>query len=226
MDQARLFYQDLLLFVYGLVFFVLGLAALLQWRHYSRLDLARSLPWLAAFGLSHGLHEWSLLVIPGQMQGMPLPLSRLSVILQLILLAVSFVCLFAFGVSLLHPLGRARWLRGLPLGALLAWLFVSFFVVLPFMPEADTWRRTTNALARYMLGFPGSLVAAYGLRQQTLRRIAPLGVPRIVRVLSVAGCALVLYALTAGLIRPRCRSSPATCSTLRPSKRQPGSRCS
>ena len=46
--------------VYGQVFFVLGLAVALQsWRH-SRLALARSLGWLAAFGFTHALHKWGM----------------------------------------------------------------------------------------------------------------------------------------------------------------------
>ena len=50
--------RQIILFGYGLVFFVLGLAIALQSRRYSRLELARSLAWLAAFGLAHGLYEW------------------------------------------------------------------------------------------------------------------------------------------------------------------------
>ena len=53
-------------FVYGLAFFVLGLAIALQSRHSSRLDLARSLGWLAAFGFVHAFVEWGDLFIPLQ----------------------------------------------------------------------------------------------------------------------------------------------------------------
>ena len=41
--------QTVILFVYGQVFFVLGLAIVWQSRRHSRLDLARSLGWLGAF---------------------------------------------------------------------------------------------------------------------------------------------------------------------------------
>jgi hypothetical protein len=58
--------RGLFLFAYGLVFFILGLAIALQSRRYSRLELARSLSWLAAFGLTHGLQEWGDLFIPIQ----------------------------------------------------------------------------------------------------------------------------------------------------------------
>jgi hypothetical protein len=55
MEFLRTFFElnrDIIYFGYGLVFFVLGLAIALQSRSYSRLDLARSLLWLAAFGFS------------------------------------------------------------------------------------------------------------------------------------------------------------------------------
>ena len=69
MDTLRTLFEnnrDLILFVYGMIFFTLGLMIALQSRRYSRLDLARSLKWLAAFGLIHGLHEWGDLFIPIQ----------------------------------------------------------------------------------------------------------------------------------------------------------------
>jgi uncharacterized membrane protein YeiB len=48
----------LVIFVYGLTFFIMGLAIFLQSRRHSRLRLARDLHWLAAFGILHGVHEW------------------------------------------------------------------------------------------------------------------------------------------------------------------------
>ena len=46
-------------FAYGLAFFALGGAALLEARQSSKLSLGRQLPWLAAFGITHSLVEWS-----------------------------------------------------------------------------------------------------------------------------------------------------------------------
>ena len=194
--------HDIILFVYGLVFFVLGLAIALQSRRYSRLELARSLSWLAAFGITHGLHEWGDLFIPIQQAYLSAPAVQLLNVIQLALLAVSFACLFEFGAALLRPFGRARWLRGVSAGLLLVWVLLSFFVLLPFLPNLDTWHHTANALARYFIGFPGGLLAAFGLRQQALQRIAPLNVPHIVNTLRTAGLTLALYAVFGGLIPP------------------------
>src|SRR5512144_1486187 len=95
--------QPIILSVYGQVFFVLALAIALQsWRH-SRLALARSLQWLAAFGLTHACYEWGDVFIPLQSQYLPVPLTELLRSLQAVLLAISFACLFQFGVESLRP---------------------------------------------------------------------------------------------------------------------------
>jgi signal transduction histidine kinase len=83
-----------------------------------------------------------------------------------------------------------------------AWLVVSFVILNPFMPDEHLWQHTSNALARYFIGFPGGLLAAYGLRVHTLDRIQPLNVPKIVQTFRVAGIALGIYALLGGLIPP------------------------
>jgi signal transduction histidine kinase len=194
--------HDIILFAYGLAFFVLGLTIALQSRHFSRLDLARGLSWLAAFGMTHGLHEWGDLFIPIQAEYLSEPVVELLNVLQLLLLVISFACLFEFGVTMLRPLGRARWLHGVSGGLVVAWTFAAFFVLLPLSTDLTAWHHAANALARYFIGFPGALLAAYGLRQQTFRRIAPLNVPHIVNTLRVAGVSLALYAVFGGLIPP------------------------
>jgi len=194
--------HELILFVYGLVFFVLGFAITLQVRQSSRLDLARSLRWLAAFGITHAFSEWGDLFIPLQAGYLSENAVRVLYTLHIILLAVSFVCLFEFGVTILRHLGRAKWLKGVSITLLLAWLFAAFVIALPQSIDHHYWRQTMVALARYFIGFPGGLLAAYGLRVYTLQRIKPLNVPQIVRMLQIAGLSLGVYAILSGLIPP------------------------
>src|SRR5512136_2579793 len=86
-------------FIYGLAFFVMGLAVLLELGRTSELRLARSMPWLAAFGLIHGSHEWlEMFELMGHLPG-TLPMEQV----RLVLLVVSFACLAAFGFSLSRP---------------------------------------------------------------------------------------------------------------------------
>jgi signal transduction histidine kinase len=189
-------------FVYGLAFFVLGLAIALQSRHSSRLDLARSLGWLAAFGFVHAFVEWGTLFIPLQAAYLsPRFISSLQD-LHLLLLAISFACLFEFGVALLEPLRHRQWLHVTAAGLLATWFFVAFFPLRIGIPDSLMWYNTGNALARYFIGLPGGMLAAYGLRKHTFERIVPMNVPHIVRAMQTAGISLAIYALAAGLLVP------------------------
>jgi signal transduction histidine kinase len=53
-----------------------------------------------------------------------------------------------------------------------------------------------------MLSFPAGLIAAYSLRKYTLERISIFNVPRITRLLRIAGVSLFFYAFFSGLIVP------------------------
>jgi signal transduction histidine kinase len=194
--------RDIIFFVYGLGFFILGFAIILQSQTSSRLELSRSLRWLAAFGITHALNEWGDLFIPIQAKYLSDSFVHALNVLQLLLLAVSFACLFEFGVSMLNSINRLRWLRGFPPVLLAGWVFVIFFVILPFESDLKAWHHIANALARYFIGFPGGLLAAYGLRMYTIRRIQPLNVPVIFRTLRIAGVSLGIYAILGGLIPP------------------------
>lgn len=190
----------LVYFIYGLVFFLLGAVIALQSRSYSRLDLARSLSWLAAFGFAHGLHEWGDFFIPIQATYLSPGIIELLHQLHLLLLAVSFAFLFEFGVTLLRPLGRMRWLHILPPTLLAVWIFVVYFPLPILLPDFNVWVNVSDALARYFICVPAGLLAGYGLRQHTYHRIAPLNVPYIVNMLRFAGVMLGLYALFSGLL--------------------------
>lgn len=194
--------KEIILFVYGLGFFLLGFAIILQSQKSSHLELARGLRWLALFGIMHGFNEWGDLFIPIQAQYLSNTTMRLLDVFQLILLAASFACLFEFGVSMLNSVTRLHWLRRFPILLLVGWLFVIFFVVLPFESDLEEWHHIANALARYFIGFPGGLLAAYGLRVYTVQRIQPLNSTGIFNTMRIAGVSLGIYAVLAGLIPP------------------------
>ncbi len=193
--------HDIIFFIYGLVFFVVGLAIALQSRHSSRLELARDLTWLAAFGFLHGFHEWGDLFIPIQAEYLsPLFITILHYI-HLFLLSVSFACLIEFGIALLQPF-KSKWPHFIAPGLLLIWLLVIFLPLRIWEPDFTAWHESADALGRYFIGLPGGLLAAYALRKHTFQRIAPFDVPQIVRAMQASGIALALYGLTAGLVVP------------------------
>lgn len=189
-------------FVYGLTFFILGLAIALQSRHSSHLDLARSLTWLAAFGFVHAFVEWGDLFIPLQSTYLSPDFITALQYLHLLLLGISFACLFEFGVALLEPLEHPEWLHITSAGLLATWFFVTFFPLRSWIEQFQSWYNTGNALARYFIGLPGGLLSAYALRKHIYQRILPLNVPHIVRSLRTAGISLAVYALATGLLVP------------------------
>ncbi len=118
------------------------------------------------------------------------------------MLAASFACLIEFGVALLEPLKR-KWPHFIAPGLSLFWLLIIFIPIAKMWePNFESWHVSADALARYFIGLPGGLLAAYSLRKHTLQRIAPFDVPQIVRAISISGIAMALYGLAAGLVVP------------------------
>ncbi len=194
--------HDIIYFIYGLAFFVLGLAIALHSRQSSHLELALSLNWLAAFGFLHGFHEWGDLFIPLQGEYVAPEIIRILQYFHLILLAASFVCLYGFGLALLEPLKHRNWLHAGFASLLVVWLVLSVFTFPSWFTDFNVWYNAVNALTRYLIGLPSGLLAAYALREYTLNRIAPYNVPRIFQALQLSGITMAFYALAAGLIVP------------------------
>jgi signal transduction histidine kinase len=192
----------ILYFIYGQVFFITGLVTGLQWRRRSQLDLARTLPWLAAFGIAHGLNEWGYIFIPFQALYLADSVVRVMVIGQLLLLAVSFFSLFQFGIELVLPLlpGR-RWLRGVPAVALLLWGVAVLMRMILKQDPLDVLVAIGDGWSRYFLALPGAVLAHLGLLRQA-HRVRETGQRRIALYLTGAAMAFSVYAVVGGLIVP------------------------
>ncbi len=189
--------RPLILFLYGQVFFVLGLAIFLQSRRHSRLKLARDLRWLAGFGVLHGIHEWGLVFIPIQMEYLAANWRDILLLLQVWFLAISFFMLLLFGYSLLET--SYPWARGfvILLGAL--WLI---FLGIPGITQMDGlhWAYRATIWARYLLGFPGAMLSAYGLYRLAQEDIVKLSGRKFYRVLRLVGFSLVAYGFFGGVM--------------------------
>ena len=228
----------IVLSVYGQVFFVTGLAIALQARHRSRLPLARSLAWLAAFGLVHGLMEWGYLFVPIQAGFLPLPAVEALLLLQLMMKPLSFAFLFQFGVELLisaHGPGDMPrivgqpWLRLVPAITLVLWLVatvaISTTIAAGFVPEIGPWLPTPDiepalaevgavlavgdVVARLMIALPGSIAVAIGL-MRTTHQLGPMAGPGIAGAMRAAAVAFAAYAALAGLVTMEAPFPPAS----------------
>jgi len=194
--------EPVIFFIYGLAFFTLGLSVVLQSRKYSQLEIARYLPWLAVFGMTHGLTEWGYLFIPIQARYLPSSVVQVLNLVQLFLMSVSFVALFQFGLSLTVPDTydqRWRWVPTLAMTVL--WLVVLSInnMVEPF--SLAHLRITGEIWVRVLLGFPGSLLSGVGFLRQS-RRVRDMALPRIATYMSRVAYLFFAYALLSGLITP------------------------
>jgi signal transduction histidine kinase len=197
-------------FVYGQVFFITGLVTGLQWRRRSDLELAHPLPWLAAFGIAHGLNEWGYIFIPLQALYLDEAVVRLMVIAHLLLLAVSFFFLFQFGVELILPLlPRHRWLRAVPSLMLLLWGGAVFLRGAVAHDSLNVLVAIGDSWSRYLLCLPGALLSSVGLFHQA-RQMRGMNLPRIANYLTGAAVAFLIYAVAGGLLVPASPIFPAS----------------
>ena len=165
-------YLILVYFVYGLAFFSLGLAVILERGRGSDVRLRHALRPLAAFGLLHGMHEWIEML--EQMRSLPgqFSLPYLWDGIRLGLLCFSFLSLSAFGSSLLSPTERQRRLSLLvPLTQAGIWA-IGLFI---FRGEYTVFSRlldVTEVWTRYVVAIPAALMASVGLvaQQRAFRR--------------------------------------------------------
>ncbi len=158
----------IIFFFYGLAFYSMGLAILLEIGHGSDERLRRALRPLSAFGFIHGSHEW--LEMFSHLHPVGLQPDHLLLFEggRLALLSFSFLSLGAFGAFLLSKDEYAQRLSLLfPLGLSAIWgvgLFIirGHYTFLEMMDITDVW-------TRYSLALPSALVASAGLINQQRR---------------------------------------------------------
>ncbi|MBI3914160.1 MAG: GAF domain-containing sensor histidine kinase [Chloroflexi bacterium] len=193
-------------FIYGLGIFLAGFALFLETGRTSQLTLARALPFLAAFGITHGIHEWGEMFLKISELAAKTAAPFWAEWLVHGLEVASFLFLTEFGTRLLrqlkpelHP--HLKRLTPSVLGVYLTGIFV--FEFLTRSSETD-WLLFADLWARYITALPGTLLACWALlaqRREFLRDELPL----VARDLVGATLALAWYALLEELIGPPSR---------------------
>jgi signal transduction histidine kinase len=160
-------YFPLIFFFYGLAFYSMGLAILLELGHGKDVRLRHAFRPLAAFGFLHGTHEWlemldDLQQLPGQFS---IPI--IWEMVRLAILAFSFLSLAAFGMFLLsrRDLLRQRLSLLVPLAMVGLW-GMGLFVLRTYFPLPADLLHVANTWTRYVLGMPSALLASAGLIAQ------------------------------------------------------------
>lgn len=202
MDAIAAFFTHnivVVFFFYGLAFFSMGLAILVESRRASDLPLAQAMIPLAGFGIIHGLNEWyemfQLLETAGATN---IPAWMLSDEIRILHLVVSFALLSVFGIRLIY----ANHSRDDRQARIAAYAIVSVLVAVWFVALLLTRRifsleelstaDAADVLSRYILAVPGAILAGWAilLEQRTFRA---RGMHGFGRALLWAAIALFMY---------------------------------
>jgi signal transduction histidine kinase len=213
MDMIRSFFtanEPVILFICGQVYFILALSIILRSYSQSRLEMARTLPLLAAFALTQALVKWGSVLIPIQAHNASGQLLLTMRAAQLLLLGLSFTFLLAFGLKIMLP--RSWHPQIVRRASLLLYLFWSGAILTAWLlnlaPSHDIIL-SADVASRYLLALPGGLLAATGLCRQAQSAIGSMKVIAINHFLRAAGIALAISALLDGLIVPSAPFFPA-----------------
>lgn len=181
-------------FVYGLAFFSMGLAVMLESRRASELPIARAMGLLAGFGLLHGVHEWiEMSEIMASQTACWTPIFWLLGAGRLFILALSFLFLFAYGVRLILPEEHWPWrVLGFTAGVAVLWVGASLAAGWALKLSEAEWVKTADVLSRYLLAVPGAILASWALVLQQ-RALQAEGMPAFGRDLLWSAGAFFLY---------------------------------
>ncbi len=182
--------------VYGTSFIVMFLALTLWKERVSKIDVMNNFKYLAAFGLIHGLTEYS--DIPRLLTWQP---AWLFDDVKLILMSSSFAVLFVFGLNVATS-GKEekRWLCGIPYGGLVMYYWGLIFIGINYANGGIGINYTVAELtARYSLGFLGAAVTAFALLSLSNKMYSIIG-EKAGQRFTYAGIGFALYAIFGGLI--------------------------
>ncbi len=192
----------LIYFVYGLAFFGMGLAMALESGRSPGLAESGALRLLAAFGLLHGGHEWFEAYLLQAGSGTVSNYAWVSW-LRILTLTLSFLLLFLFALnfgSLGQVNGFKGWIQKYKLLGFY-WLVLAVWVLsqdpLSLSREPVFW----DAMSRYFLALPASLLAALALNARS-RQSRSEARPRLAWFFYGAALGFGLYALTQLFVRP------------------------
>jgi signal transduction histidine kinase len=188
----------LVFFVYGLSFFVLGLAVLIYPKKNSIFSLATHVDLIAWFGLTHGLNEWldMFILICEQQDTYYLQLIRA------IMLPGSFLFLVLFGVrSIAESRPKYSLLKLLP--AILMFIWAAVVIV-------NKSRFTVGDIyARYLICLPGTILTSCALSLH-LSQVKKTRLRAVIANMRFMVVVFFVYGLLSGAIVPKAWFAPAS----------------
>jgi signal transduction histidine kinase len=152
-----------ILFIYGLAFFGMGVAMVMESWRISTAVAASDLRLLAGFGLIHGAHEW-LDAYLMQLQALGQAPPNWLAWAPFFLLTTSYLSLLLFAVNTLRLVPKPA-----PKRLRVSTMLVGLYFLFIFISIARSWQaghfgeEMLEGWSRYLLAVPSSLLAAFGL---------------------------------------------------------------
>jgi signal transduction histidine kinase len=191
----------LIYFIYGLAFWAMGLAVLLESGREATQREARSLRWLASFGMAHGSHEWLEAYLKSAAQvGVWLP-AWLGW-LRIAVLAVSFGLLLAFALASLRkapPPFRRRAIFGVAVVVSVLAVPCALGTIRTF--SIVSWEASADVASRYVLAVPSAALTALAMWQRS-RNEGSRRRSAIASNLRLAAVGFAIYAMSQMLVQP------------------------
>ncbi|WP_203473230.1 PAS domain-containing sensor histidine kinase [Dissulfurispira thermophila] len=200
--------MDIVFFIYGLAFFVMGISILIQPKKESEFRIANIFWLLSGFGLVHGVNEWLDMwaIIKGRSEFLDL--------IRWFCLVISFIFLFEFGRRLFiinvssestdwklkqSILKYTDWWQSLVLG---------LFVFIIGITSHDFWE-VGSIWARYLFGFWGAILTGFGFFIYYWLEKQKLEMLKVKKYFLMAALSFIAYGFFSGLVVPEGDFFPA-----------------
>lgn len=191
----------LIFFFYGLAFFSMGLAMLLEARRYPMLAETRVLMPLAVFGLIHGGHEWFEMFLE-RSDWWQASRPEFILWLRIFILTVSFIPLSVFAWRSINPAKTYLW-KDFYKWAILFSLYVGSVLIFGYLSGRSHPDGLIHieAMVRLAIAVPAAVMAgiAWNKRAKEARNQGKLA---LATNLQWAGFGFILYGLTQVLVPP------------------------
>ncbi len=202
MDALSQFLQsnlDIVFFIYGFAFVVMGIAILAQPRKGSGFRLSNILWLLALFGITHGINEfldmWA--IIKGKHPTLDLA--------RWFILIISYFFLFEFGRRLFRLTKPESPPYQKKIAGLLVWWLspvIGVFILSAGFMSFDFWK-AGNIWTRYLLGFPSGLLIGFGFCSYYKDRSELLDQLNLKKYFLLGGVSFIIYGILGGLVVPK-----------------------
>lgn len=211
MDLMDLFLEwsknnlDIIFFIYGLGFFIMGITILVQPKKGSEFRIAGFFWLLAAFGLTHGMNEhldmWAL--IRGRAPFLDF--------VRWYILVISYIFLFEFGRNLMRMTSLDSSVLQKKAAGFLGWWctpMIAAFILYKSVFTSDFWM-IASIWTRYLFGFIGSYLIGLGFYLYYRNNEAIFRPIRVKKYFFTCSFVFLIYGFLGGLVVPKAGFFPS-----------------